>query len=76
MLTLRIRPHWLHGGKIWSVSWTFEVRQARIPKGKQHSEPERRKQAGIFLGGVGPEYIFYCTRKTFTFVNPPRPSTF
>lgn len=70
MLTSRIRPDRLHGGKIWRVSWTFEARQARIPKGKQHSEPERRKQAGIFFLGIGLKYIFYSTRKTFTFVNP------
>lgn len=72
MLTSRIRPDWLHGGKIWSVSWMFEACQARIPKGEQHSEPERRKQAGIFyfFFWVGPEYIFYSTRKTFTFVKP------
>lgn len=62
MLTSRIRPDWLHGGKIWSVSWTFEAPQAGIPKGKQHSEPERRKNAQVFVlffSWTGVYFVFY-----------------
>lgn len=78
MLTWRIRPDWLHGGKIWRVSWTFEARQARIPKGKRHSEPERRKQAGFFFfffwSWTEVYFLFYT--QDFYICKPPRPSTF